>query len=60
MRKSRTQSAETRERILSNASKMFLDKGLAAVGVGDSLTTIAQPRSSWAPPSGHFMSALEI
>ncbi len=35
MRKSRTQSAETRERILSNASKMFLDKGLAAVGVRD-------------------------
>ncbi len=33
MRKSRAQAAETRARILSTASKMFLDKGLARVGM---------------------------
>src|SRR5271165_518996 len=35
MRKSRAQSAATRERILSTATKMFLDKGLGAVGMRD-------------------------
>jgi len=35
MRKSRAQAAETRARILSTASRMFLDKGLATVGMRD-------------------------
>lgn len=35
MRKSRAETAETRARILSTASKMFLDKGLGAVGMRD-------------------------
>lgn len=35
MRKSRTEAAETRARILATASKMFLDKGLGAVGMRD-------------------------
>ncbi len=35
MRKSRAETAETRARILSTASKMFLDRGLAAVGMRD-------------------------
>jgi TetR/AcrR family transcriptional regulator, transcriptional repressor for nem operon len=33
MRKSRSETAETRERIVSTASKMFLDEGLGAVGM---------------------------
>jgi TetR/AcrR family transcriptional regulator, transcriptional repressor for nem operon len=33
MRKSRAETAETRARILSTASRMFLDKGLGAVGM---------------------------
>jgi TetR/AcrR family transcriptional repressor of nem operon len=35
MRKSRAETAETRARILSTASKMFLNKGLGAVGMRD-------------------------
>jgi TetR/AcrR family transcriptional repressor of nem operon len=35
MRKSRAQSAATRERILSTATKMFLDRGLGTVGMRD-------------------------
>ena len=35
MRKPRAEVAETRARILSSASKMFLDKGLATVGMRD-------------------------
>jgi TetR/AcrR family transcriptional regulator, transcriptional repressor for nem operon len=35
MRKSRAETAETRARILSTASRMFLDKGLGAVGMRD-------------------------
>jgi TetR/AcrR family transcriptional regulator, transcriptional repressor for nem operon len=35
MRKSRAETAETRARILSTASKMFLDRGLGAVGMRD-------------------------
>jgi TetR/AcrR family transcriptional regulator, transcriptional repressor for nem operon len=35
MRKSRAQSAATRERILSTATKLFLDKGLGTVGMRD-------------------------
>jgi TetR/AcrR family transcriptional regulator, transcriptional repressor for nem operon len=35
MRKSRAEAAETRARILSTASKMFLDRGLGAVGMRD-------------------------
>jgi TetR/AcrR family transcriptional repressor of nem operon len=35
MRKSRVQAAETRERILSTATKLFLDKGLGTVGMRD-------------------------
>jgi TetR/AcrR family transcriptional regulator, transcriptional repressor for nem operon len=35
MRRSRSEAAETRERILSTASKMFLEKGLEAVGMRD-------------------------
>jgi TetR/AcrR family transcriptional regulator, transcriptional repressor for nem operon len=35
LRKSRAQSAATRERILSTATKMFLDKGLGTVGMRD-------------------------
>jgi TetR/AcrR family transcriptional repressor of nem operon len=35
MRKSRVEKAETRARILSTASKMFLDKGLGTVGMRD-------------------------
>ncbi len=35
MRKSRAQSAATRERIVSTATKMFLDKGLGTVGMRD-------------------------
>ena len=35
MRKSRAEAAATRERILSTAAKMFLDKGLGTVGMRD-------------------------
>ena len=35
MRKSRVEAAETRERILSTATRMFLDKGLGTVGMRD-------------------------
>ena len=35
MRRSRSEAAETRERILSTASKMFLEKGLESVGMRD-------------------------
>jgi TetR/AcrR family transcriptional regulator, transcriptional repressor for nem operon len=35
MRRSRSETAQTRERIVSTASKMFLDEGLAAVGMRD-------------------------
>jgi TetR/AcrR family transcriptional repressor of nem operon len=35
MRKSRVEAAETRARILSTASTMFLDKGLGTVGMRD-------------------------
>jgi TetR/AcrR family transcriptional regulator, transcriptional repressor for nem operon len=35
MRRSRSDTAETRERIVSTASNMFLNKGLAAVGMRD-------------------------
>lgn len=35
MRKSRAEAAETRARILSTASRMFLDKGLGTVGMRD-------------------------
>jgi TetR/AcrR family transcriptional regulator, transcriptional repressor for nem operon len=35
MRRSRSDAAETRERIVSTASKMFLAKGLEAVGMRD-------------------------
>jgi TetR/AcrR family transcriptional repressor of nem operon len=35
MRKSRSEAAETRARIVSAASKMFLDKGLGIVGMRD-------------------------
>jgi TetR/AcrR family transcriptional regulator, transcriptional repressor for nem operon len=35
MRKSRSETAETRQRILSNASRLFLTKGLASVGTRD-------------------------
>jgi TetR/AcrR family transcriptional regulator, transcriptional repressor for nem operon len=35
MRRSRSDAAETRERIISTASKMFLEKGLEAVGMRD-------------------------
>jgi len=35
MRKSRIQAAETRERILSTATRLFLDKGLGTVGMRD-------------------------
>jgi TetR/AcrR family transcriptional regulator, transcriptional repressor for nem operon len=35
MRRSRSDAAETRERILSTASKMFLEKGLESVGMRD-------------------------
>lgn len=35
MRKSRVQAAKTRERILSTATKLFLDKGLGTVGMRD-------------------------
>jgi TetR/AcrR family transcriptional regulator, transcriptional repressor for nem operon len=35
MRKSRAEAAETRARIRSTASKMFLDRGLGAVGMRD-------------------------
>ena len=35
MRKSRAETAETRARILSTASMMFLDRGLGAVGMRD-------------------------
>jgi TetR/AcrR family transcriptional regulator, transcriptional repressor for nem operon len=35
MRRSRSEAAETRERIVSTASKMFLEKGLEAVGMRD-------------------------
>jgi TetR/AcrR family transcriptional regulator, transcriptional repressor for nem operon len=35
MRKSRSEAAETRERIISTASKMFLEKGLESVGMRD-------------------------
>jgi TetR/AcrR family transcriptional repressor of nem operon len=35
MRRSRSEAAETRERIVSTASKMFLEKGLESVGMRD-------------------------
>ena len=35
MRRSRRETQETRERIISTASRMFLEKGLAAVGTRD-------------------------
>jgi TetR/AcrR family transcriptional regulator, transcriptional repressor for nem operon len=35
MRRSRSEAAETRERILSTAVKMFLDRGVAAVSMRD-------------------------
>jgi TetR/AcrR family transcriptional regulator, transcriptional repressor for nem operon len=35
LRKSRATTAETRDRILSTATKMFLDKGLGTVGMRD-------------------------
>ncbi|MBB5326582.1 TetR/AcrR family transcriptional regulator [Tunturiibacter gelidoferens] len=35
MRRSRSDAAETRERIVSTASKMFLEKGLESVGMRD-------------------------
>jgi TetR/AcrR family transcriptional repressor of nem operon len=35
MRRSRSEAAQTRDRIVSTASQMFLDKGLAAVGMRD-------------------------
>src|ERR1700722_19262864 len=35
MRKSRAETAETRTKILSTASRMFLDRGLGAVGMRD-------------------------
>jgi TetR/AcrR family transcriptional regulator, transcriptional repressor for nem operon len=35
MRRSRAEAAETRARILSTATKMFLDKGLGTVGMRD-------------------------
>jgi TetR/AcrR family transcriptional repressor of nem operon len=35
MRRSRSETAETRERIVETASKLFLAKGLAAVGMRD-------------------------
>lgn len=35
MRKSRSETAETRARIVSTASKMFLDRGLGVVGMRD-------------------------
>jgi TetR/AcrR family transcriptional regulator, transcriptional repressor for nem operon len=35
MRKSRAEASETRARILSTATKMFLDKGLGTVGMRD-------------------------
>lgn len=35
MRKSRAETAETRTRILSTASRLFLDRGLGAVGMRD-------------------------
>src|ERR1700754_428303 len=38
MRRSRSETAETRERIVSTASRMFLEKGLAAVGMRDMMS----------------------
>ena len=35
MRRSRSDTAETRDRILATASKMFLDRGMGAVGMRD-------------------------
>jgi TetR/AcrR family transcriptional regulator, transcriptional repressor for nem operon len=35
MRKSRTETAETRKRIVATASRVFLTKGLAATGIAD-------------------------
>lgn len=35
MRRTRSEAAETRERIVSTASKMFLEKGLESVGMRD-------------------------
>jgi TetR/AcrR family transcriptional repressor of nem operon len=35
MRRSRSEAAETRERIVTTASKMFLERGLEAVGMRD-------------------------
>ena len=35
MRKSRAETSESKARILSTASKMFLDKGLETVGMRD-------------------------
>jgi TetR/AcrR family transcriptional repressor of nem operon len=40
MRRSRNDAAETRERILSTASKMFLEKGLESVGMRDIMTAV--------------------
>lgn len=41
MRKSRAEKAETRARILSTASKLFLDKGLATVGMRDVMAGVS-------------------
>lgn len=38
MRKSRVETAETRKRIVSMASKVFLEHGLAATGIADIMT----------------------
>jgi TetR/AcrR family transcriptional regulator, transcriptional repressor for nem operon len=40
MRRSRTDAAETRERIVSTASQMFLEKGLESVGMRDIMTAV--------------------
>ncbi|WP_433974320.1 TetR/AcrR family transcriptional regulator [Tunturiibacter lichenicola] len=40
MRRSRSEAAETRERIVSTASKMFLAKGLEAVGMRDIMSAV--------------------
>jgi TetR/AcrR family transcriptional regulator, transcriptional repressor for nem operon len=40
MRRSRSDVAETRERIVSTASKMFLEKGLESVGMRDIMAAV--------------------
>jgi TetR/AcrR family transcriptional regulator, transcriptional repressor for nem operon len=40
MRRSRSDAAETRERIVSTASKMFLEKGLESVGMRDIMAAV--------------------